>query len=216
VSSGGSSSGGGSSGSTVTTPTQATTPSPVYHSPLRGPLSFGDRGDTVKELQDVLIQSGLLSGSSTGYYDSLTVEAVQTFQSVHNIVSSGSPSTTGYGSVGPRTLAALNALYAGATTTTPSTTSPTTGATTATPTPFRGTLSLGTRSNAVTTLQQLLNTLGFLHATPTGYYGPLTAKAVQTFQSTYNIVSSGSPSTTGYGSVGPRTWAKLEAVGAGR
>lgn len=46
----------------------------------------------------------------------------------------------------------------------------------------------------------------------TGYFGPLTLKAVQRFQTKYGIVSSGSPSTTGYGRVGPRTRAKLNEL----
>lgn len=46
----------------------------------------------------------------------------------------------------------------------------------------------------------------------TGYYGPLTQAAVQRFQAFYGIVSSGSPSTTGYGRVGPMTLAKMNSL----
>ncbi|MBP9782435.1 MAG: fibronectin type III domain-containing protein [Candidatus Pacebacteria bacterium] len=52
-------------------------------------------------------------GLVTGYYGSLTVAAVQKFQAYHGIVSSGTPATTGYGRVGPSTLAKMNALIAG-------------------------------------------------------------------------------------------------------
>ncbi len=52
-------------------------------------------------------------GLVTGYYGSLTVAAVQKFQAYHGIVSSGTPTTTGYGRVGPSTLAKMNALIAG-------------------------------------------------------------------------------------------------------
>jgi len=39
----------------------------------------------------------------------------------------------------------------------------------------------------------------------TGYFGPITEKAVQRFQAYRGIVSSGDPETTGYGLVGKRT-----------
>jgi len=43
----------------------------------------------------------------------------------------------------------------------------------------------------------------------TGYYGPLTEKAVQRWQTKQGVVSSGSPVTTGYGVVGPQTRAQI-------
>jgi hypothetical protein len=45
--------------------------------------------------------------------------------------------------------------------------------------------------------------------TVSGYFGALTEKAVQRWQAKYNVVSSGSPATTGYGVVGPRTAAAI-------
>jgi hypothetical protein len=51
----------------------------------------------------------------------------------------------------------------------------------------------------VTKLQQ------FLGMSATGYFGSLTQQAVQKWQSSRGVVSSGSPSTTGFGSVGPKT-----------
>ncbi len=51
----------------------------------------------------------------------------------------------------------------------------------------------------VTQLQQ------FLGVNATGYFGPLTEQAVQNWQSSNGVVSSGSPDTTGYGYVGPKT-----------
>jgi peptidoglycan hydrolase-like protein with peptidoglycan-binding domain len=49
----------------------------------------------------------------TGYYGALTETAVQTFQAKNGIVSSGSPATTGYGSVGPKTEKLINSRAAG-------------------------------------------------------------------------------------------------------
>lgn len=52
-------------------------------------------------------------GLVTGYYGSLTIAAVQKFQAHYGIISSGSPSSTGYGRVGPSTMAKMNELIAG-------------------------------------------------------------------------------------------------------
>jgi len=49
----------------------------------------------------------------------------------------------------------------------------------------------------------------------TGYFGPLTERAVQRFQAKYGIVSSGTSDTTGYGLVGPKTRVKLQEVFGG-
>ncbi len=76
----------------------------------------------------------------------------------------------------------------------------------------------GVRGNAVTRLQELLSEDRTLYpeGSITGYFGPLTERAVQRFQKKYGIVVSGNPSTTGYGRVGPATRAKLiEVFGAG-
>ncbi len=43
----------------------------------------------------------------------------------------------------------------------------------------------------------------------TGYYGPATTRAVQRWQKARGIVSSGTPDSTGYGAVGPRTRAAM-------
>ncbi|HEV3245287.1 MAG TPA: FG-GAP-like repeat-containing protein [Candidatus Paceibacterota bacterium] len=51
-------------------------------------------------------------GEETSYFGTLTQVAVQKFQTKYGVVSSGTPATTGYGAVGPRTRAKLNALYA--------------------------------------------------------------------------------------------------------
>ena len=49
----------------------------------------------------------------------------------------------------------------------------------------------------------------YLTANPTGYFGTLTQSAVQAFQCTESIVCSGSPDTTGFGAVGPRTRGRM-------
>jgi peptidoglycan hydrolase-like protein with peptidoglycan-binding domain len=55
-------------------------------------------------------------------------------------------------------------------------------------------------------LQNFLITLGYLPAgNATGYYGPLTQKAVQSYQCATLKLCSGSPISNGYGNVGPKT-----------
>ncbi len=73
------------------------------------------------------------------------------------------------------------------------------------------TLTPGSSGSAVTQLQMFLASVGVFSVAPTGYYGPITTAAVQAFQAKSSIVNSGSPSTTGYGAVGPKTLAAIEA-----
>lgn len=73
------------------------------------------------------------------------------------------------------------------------------------------TLRRGISGDDVLRLQQFLarDPSVYPEAIASGYYGALTEKAVQRWQVKYNIVSSGSPSSTGYGVVGPRTAAAI-------
>lgn len=71
-------------------------------------LDIGSRGSEVMNLQKCLTENGVFHVAPTGYYGSITAQAVQEFQARNGIVSSGTPSTTGYGRVGPKTRAALN------------------------------------------------------------------------------------------------------------
>lgn len=79
---------------------------------------------------------------------------------------------------------------------------------------FEHTLRQGMDTPEVKRLQKLLagDTSLYPEGMVTGYFGPLTEKAVQRFQAKYGIVSSGTPETTGFGFVGPKTRAKLNAL----
>lgn len=72
-------------------------------------ISKGSRGADVSSLQTYLATDSSIypEGSVTGYFGDATTRAVQRWQKANNLVSSGSPSTTGYGAVGPKTRAAL-------------------------------------------------------------------------------------------------------------
>ena len=80
------------------------------------------------------------------------------------------------------------------------------------------TLAFGARGTDVSALQQFLiaqnllssdSATGFDGLTPSGYFGALTQTAVQKFQASQGIVSSGTPASTGYGLVGARTRAAI-------
>jgi len=79
-------------------------------------LDFGDQNGEVTELQTYLATNASIypSGLVTGYFGALTQAGVQRFQTAQGIVSSGSPTTTGYGRVGPQTMARINSLLGSA------------------------------------------------------------------------------------------------------
>lgn len=93
-----------------TQPQQQTQVQPLFIS-LRGPFYIGQRAEEVKNLQTMLSQDKTIypEGIISGYYDFLTVKAVQKFQEKYNIARSGK---LGYGIAGPKTRAKLNELYA--------------------------------------------------------------------------------------------------------
>ena len=68
------------------------------------------------------------------------------------------------------------------------------------------------QGSAVTSLQEFLVAQGYLHVTPTGYFGGLTQAAVEAFQNAQGVVVSGTPETTGYGQVGPKTRAAITSL----
>ena len=73
-------------------------------------LSLGSSGDDVTRLQQFLARDPSIypEANISGYYGALTQAAVQRWQTKYNIVSSGTPSSTGFGVVGPRTAAAIS------------------------------------------------------------------------------------------------------------
>ncbi|MBI2048746.1 MAG: peptidoglycan-binding protein [Parcubacteria group bacterium] len=85
-------------------------------------LYAGLSGEDVKSLQRFLAADSSIypEGLATGYFGPATERAVQRWQARNNIVSSGTPSGTGYGVVGPGTRAAI-ARVCGNTSTTPTT-----------------------------------------------------------------------------------------------
>jgi len=54
-----------------------------------GVLKKGDRGDSVKELQNWLIKAGFYTGTVTGYYGDVTQTAVKNFQQAAGLTADG-------------------------------------------------------------------------------------------------------------------------------
>ncbi|MCD6085494.1 hypothetical protein J7J41_00665, partial [bacterium] len=79
---------------------------------------------------------------------------------------------------------------------------------------FERDLEYGEISEEVRRLQKLLSSDKEIYPEEriTGYFGPLTLKAVQRFQCKYGIVCGGNYKTTGFGRVGPKTRKKLQEV----
>jgi plastocyanin/peptidoglycan hydrolase-like protein with peptidoglycan-binding domain len=80
-------------------------------------LSYGATGADVTQLQQFLAKDATVypEGTVSGYFGSLTQAAVQRWQTKHGIVSSGTPTTTGFGVVGSQTAAAMTASCGGTT-----------------------------------------------------------------------------------------------------
>ncbi|NER27085.1 MAG: peptidoglycan-binding protein [Symploca sp. SIO1C4] len=130
-------------------------------------LQRGNRGANVVNLQDVLKVAGYFPGNvrSTGYYGSITENAVKQFQRAKGLVVDGI--------AGSKTMAAISATDF------------------STPLVGNGTLRRGSRGSQVTALQRHLRALGFYDGPVTGYYGKLTTAAVQRFQRARNLSADG-------------------------
>lgn len=93
----------------TTTPSQQNLSTTVQ---LRGPFAVGMTSDEVKKLQEMMSKDPTIyQGETTGYYGAKTIEGVQRFQKKYNIITSGTPDTTGFGLAGPGTRTKLNEIF---------------------------------------------------------------------------------------------------------
>jgi peptidoglycan hydrolase-like protein with peptidoglycan-binding domain len=88
---------------------------PALAATISTQMDIGAKGGDVTTLQQTFAADSSLypEGLVTGYFGSLSSAAVKRFQARNNIVSSGTAVTTGYGRVGPSTIATFNAVYGG-------------------------------------------------------------------------------------------------------
>jgi hypothetical protein len=84
-------------------------------------LQRTSEGADVRSLQQYLVSGGYLTAEPTGYFGTLTEKALQDFQTKVGLVSSGSPASTGWGVLGPKTRAAIAQRCGGTTATSPTT-----------------------------------------------------------------------------------------------
>ncbi len=92
-------------GATVDVPD---TPDPTYT--FTRQLDLGMSGADVQELQKLLKKLGFFPDAqpTTLYFGAITQGALKKYQCARGIACAGTPGTTGYGRVGPKTITALN------------------------------------------------------------------------------------------------------------
>ena len=176
-------------------------------------LKFGMAGDDVKALQVYLNNHSYIisstgagsPGKETEYFGSLTSSALARFQEANKDKVAGLINEKGF--LGPITREFINSL-----TKTTTAITPTQQISNLSSVMFTKLLNKGMQSEDVSRLQKFLATKPEIYPAGlvTGYFGPLTEKAVQTFQLKYGVVNS--KNNPGFGVVGPKTRAKLQEV----
>lgn len=211
----GPSGGGGGGGSLPATtpaptpkPTPAATPSaaPAAQLPvLISDLSLGSENNEVAQLQAYLATDKSIypEGKVTGYFGPLTQRAVKNFQKRY-----GLPQV---GRVGPATRAKLNEVLTKLPAQAPAVPAPIAPAPSVSASVITKALRLGSESEEVKALQSFLaqDSSVYPESQVTGFFGPLTRKAVGRFQEKHGIAKVGE---AGYGTVGPKTRAKLNEL----
>lgn len=200
------------------TPTEETPPASQPATPtvsggriVRPTLQLGSQGESVRELQSMLLLLGYYPGPVTGVYQEDTAAAARRFQTAAGITADGivGPATwsrlfpTPPGEANPPTATAPGGTTPAATT--PSaTTNPPATTTPATPSGNPAALPVlrpGMEGDAVRQLQQRLRTKGFYSGTVDGVFGSQTEAAVRAAQAANDL--------TVDGIVGPATWRAL-------
>lgn len=90
---------------------QAAAPAVAIRCPvITRTLAYGANGSDVSQLQTFLSQQGVYSDEVTGFFGAKTQAALQTWQAQQGLASSGTPATTGWGVLGPRSQSTLARL----------------------------------------------------------------------------------------------------------
>ena len=147
---------------------------PSVDEPAYEPLSFGDRGENVKQLQVRLSALGYYTSTLDGQYGTGTYNAVKAFQTRNNLTVTGQAD-----------IATLTKVYAddaiGAEQDPPAEEEEPTPPDETDPIPTR-TLRYGMSGEDVKVLQKRLIALGYLTGTADGQFGTATSAAVRAFQ----------------------------------
>lgn len=162
------------------------------------PLAPGMRHQDVKELQDVLKQKGFFTyHTSTGFYGDYTKQAVERFQQANQLAKTGVVDNATLRALtkptGTPTQQTSNHQPTVPTQPAPNQqqTTPSQPAPNQQPATQQPTLKVGSRGQAVTNLQNALKQAGVFHTNPTGYYGPITEKAIRDFQTRNGLTATG-------------------------
>jgi N-acetylmuramoyl-L-alanine amidase len=210
-------------------PALAQTPSPQTNTPATAPagpsasptvngerivrptLQLGSQGESVRELQSMLILLGYYSGPVTGIYQEDTAAATRRFQTAAGVTSDGIvgpatwsrlfPAPPGEANPPTATTPPATASKPPTTSTTPPATSTTPPATSTTPSATLPVLRPGMEGDAVRQLQQRLRAKGFYSGAIDGLFGTQTEAAVRRAQAANDL--------TVDGIVGPATWRVL-------
>lgn len=158
-------------------------------------VSSGARGNSVRDLQDLLKAAGFNPGPVDGVFGPGTRRAVIAFQKSRHLAADGI--------VGPKTWAALTAARAKPS---PKKTTPA-KASSGSSTRAYPTVRLGSRGSAVLALQKALKAKGFSPGPLDGVFGQGTLAAVRRFQGSRKLATDGV--------VGPNTWKALGYRGTG-
>ena len=126
----------------------------------------GMRGDNVRQVQELLIANGFLTGSADGVCGSETVEAIKRFQQSVGVEADGI--------CGDETIALLMGQ------------APTSNAADGS-----GPLKPGMSGDRVKEMQEMLFSIGYLQTAPDGVYGSVTEAAVISFQSAAGLTADG-------------------------
>ncbi|MBP0019855.1 MAG: peptidoglycan-binding protein [Cyanobacteria bacterium SBLK] len=145
--------------------------SSLWGDPALALLKKGDRNSEVRDLQQRLQRMGYFNGPVTGYYGSITTEAVIRFQRAQGLSADGV--------VGVRTQNALQGNSGGS------------APTVRTPIAPGGVLKRGQKSDRVKRLQLTLRERGYFVGPATGYYGSITENAIRRFQRNRGLVADG-------------------------
>lgn len=194
-------------------------------------LSKGVTNPQVRVLQQILnsssdtriAESGVGAlGNETEYFGPATQRAVQKFQVKHGLAG---PGDEGYGLVGPKTRAKLNEVAGQAPAVAAPAAAPAAAPSAVTAVPSGATvtrsLAKGATNADVKVLQQVLNSDSETRIADSGagspgsetqFFGAGTERALKKFQEKHGIAGPGEP---GYGTVGPKTRAKLNEILSG-
>ncbi len=188
-------------------------------------IGYGDRTESVTELQRLLKLTGFYNGVFSGVYDDETFSAVLRFQTENKVIDSSEDSGAGY--FGPQTRATFEAYLEKRKDDEPMDAIKHSYTPDAKKLPipqhaiasviapkkevfiYRG-VKKGDKGDEVKKLQEELSRLNFFKGEATGYFGSVTEHALFKFQQYSGIVASEKDSGAGY--LGPKTRAALNGI----